>query len=132
MIRGSRRWLRATRPGDWVLIAILLAGSAAAQVYLARTGVEGDTAEVLVDGRIRARIALDHPGVIWVDGRLGPVELMVEGGTIRIADAPCPHKVCVRMGRKRRAGDTIVCVPSRLLVRITGSPTQQEVDAITQ
>jgi hypothetical protein len=132
MIRGSRRWLRATRPGDWVLIAILLAGSAAAQVYLARTGVEGDTAEVLVDGRIRARIALDHPGVIWVDGRLGPVELVVEGGTIRIADAPCPHKVCVRMGRKRRAGDTIVCVPSRLLVRITGSPTQQEVDAITQ
>ena len=132
MIHRRGRWLRATRTADWVLIALLLAASAGAQIYLARNGTAGDTAEIIVDGRLRARIALDHPGVTRVDGRLGPVELVVEAGTIRVADAPCPLKVCVRMGRKHRAGDTIVCVPSHLLVRITGTRTEQNVDAITQ
>jgi len=126
------RWLRATRLGDWLLIAALLAGAAAAQIYLARTGTQGETAEVFVDGDLRARIALDRPGKTMVTGRLGPVELVVEAGTIRVADAPCPHKVCIRMGRKGTAGDTIVCVPSHLLVRITGAPPERKVDAITQ
>jgi hypothetical protein len=111
---------------------MLLVGAATAQIYLARTGTAGDMAEILVDGQLRARISLDHPGVTSVEGRLGPVELVVEAGTIRVADAPCPHKVCVRMGRKSRAGETIVCVPSRLLVRITGSPPPREIDAITK
>jgi len=130
--RAGAGWLRATRVGDWLLIAALLAGAAAAQLYLARTGTQGETAEVFVDGELRARIALDHPGATEVAGRIGPVELVVEAGTIRVATAPCPHKVCIRMGRKEGAGDTIVCVPSGLLVRITGTAEGREVDAITQ
>ena len=129
--RGSR-WLRATRTGDWLLIVLLLAGAIVAQLNLARRGTAGEMAEVFVEGRLRARIALDHPGPTWVEGRLGPVELMVEAGTIRVADAPCPHKVCIRMGRKRRAGETIVCVPSQLLVQITGRQAQREIDAVTR
>lgn len=125
-------WLYATRLGDWLLIAALLVGAAAAQLYLARAGTQGETAEVYVDGALRARIALDDPGSTEVAGRLGPVEMVVEDGRIRVANAPCPHKVCIRMGRKGSAGDTIVCVPSRLLVRITGAPAEREVDAITQ
>jgi len=130
--RTGAGWLRATRVGDWLLIAALLAGAAGAQLYLARTGTHGETAEVFVDGELRARIALDHPGPTEVMGRIGPVELMVEAGTIRVTAAPCPHKVCIRMGRKGSAGETIVCVPSRLLIRITGTPADREVDAITQ
>jgi hypothetical protein len=127
-----RRWLRGTRPGDWLLLVFLLSLAGAAQLYLARTGTTGEMAEVLVDSEIRARIALDRPGTTWIEGRLGPVELVVEGGAIRVADAPCPHKVCIRMGAKRRAGDTIVCVPSHLVVRIIGTPDARPVDAITQ
>lgn len=130
--RTGAGWLRGTRLGDWLLIAALLAGAAGAQLYLARMGTQGETAEVFVDGELRARIALDHPGSTEVVGRIGPVELVVEAGTIRVASAPCPHKVCMRMGRKGGAGDTIVCVPSRLLVRITGAPVGREIDAITQ
>jgi hypothetical protein len=130
--RAGDGWLSATRLGDWLLIAVLLAGAAMAQLHLVRAGTEGETAEVFVDGELRARIALDHPGSTEVAGRLGPVELVVEGGTIRVAAAPCPHKVCIRMGRKGAAGDTIVCVPSRLLVRITGTPVRRDIDAVTQ
>jgi len=131
-VRTSSGWLHATRVGDWLLIAALLVCAAAAQIHLARAGTQGETAEVYVDGDLRARIALDHPGSTEVTGRIGPVELVVEDGTIRVAAAPCPHKVCIRMGRKGSAGDTIVCVPSRLLVRITGTSPEREVDAITQ
>ena len=125
-------WLRGTRVGDWLLIALLLVGAVAVQVYLARTSTQGATAEVYVDGKLRARIALDHPGITEVEGRLGPVDLQVEANTIRVTAAPCAHKVCMRMGRKGEAGDTIVCVPSHLLVRITGTPLERKVDAITQ
>ena len=130
--RTRTAWLRGTRIGDWLLIVLLLAGAVAAQLYLAHTGTRGAMAEVYVDGDLRARIALDLGDAGVVEGRLGPVKLEVEAGTIRVIAAPCPHKVCMRMGRKGKAGDTIVCVPSHLLVRITGTPKERDVDAVTK
>lgn len=57
------------------------------------------------------------------------------GNTIRIADgeisvvsADCPDKDCVRRGALRRTGESVVCLPHRLVIRISGAP---EVDGAT-
>ncbi len=131
-MRGWRAWLAPTRPADWGVVALVVAAAVALQLHLAAHAVGGSVAEVRVAGRVRLRLPLDRPATATVEGRLGPLKLVVAGGRIRVAEAPCPHKVCVRMGAKGRAGDTIVCVPSRVVVRILGPEAGREVDAVSR
>ena len=50
----------------------------------------------------------------------GTNTLTVSGGTAQIVQADCPDQVCVRQGAVRYAGESIVCLPHRLIVTIEG------------
>ncbi len=131
-MRGWRGWVAATRPADWLLIGLILAVAVAGQLYLAAHAGRGSVAEVGLDRRVVLRLPLNRPGETTVEGRLGPLHLRVADGKIRVVDAPCRHKVCVRMGAKGRAGETIVCVPSHLVIRILGPVAEGGVDAVSR
>ncbi len=132
IVRGWRGWVAATRPADWILVGLILAGAIAGQIYLAAHAARGSVAEVRVDGRVVLRLPLGHPMETTVVGRLGPLRLRVAGGKVRVVQAPCRHKVCVRMGAKGRAGETIVCVPSHVVVRVLGPVAPDGVDAVSR
>ncbi len=68
--------------------------------------------------------------VINVEGPLGATTVIIEDGEVRVEDSPCREKICVKMGRKKRAGDQIICVPNRVIVEITGE--SEAVDGITR
>ena len=57
---------------------------------------------------------------------------MIEDGAARMEDADCPDQICVRQGKIRAQGETIICLPNRVVVRITGTgePDGEEVDAV--
>jgi len=131
-MKGWRGWVAATRPADWLLIGLILAAAIAGQLYLATHAGRGSVAEVRVDRRVVLRLPLNRPTETTVDGRLGPLHLEVAGGKVRVVDAPCRHKVCVRMGAKGRAGETIVCVPSHVVIRILGPLVPDAVDAVSR
>ena len=52
-------------------------------------------------------------------------------GQIRVHDATCPDQVCVRSGLLTRAGQSAVCLPNRVIVRLTGAQAPA-VDAVVQ
>lgn len=71
---------------------------------------------------------LDLPlreGVSWTrrieDGTGGYNVLEVDGTRVRIREANCPDLLCVSTGWIDRPGQTIVCLPHRLVVRIEGA-----------
>ena len=68
--------------------------------------------------------------VLNVEGPLGVTTVIIEDGEVRVEDSPCREKICVKMGRKKRAGDQIICVPNRVIVEITGE--NEAVDGITR
>jgi len=39
---------------------------------------------------------------------------------VKMTDASCPDKVDVRCGEITKPGQTIVCIPNRVMVKITG------------
>lgn len=131
-MRGWRGWVAATRPADWLLIGLILTVAVAGQLYLAGHVGRGSVAEVSLDRRVVLRLPLNRPGSTTVEGRLGLLHLEVAGGRVRVVDAPCRHKVCVRMGAKGRVGETIVCVPSHVIVRILGPVAPDGVDAVSR
>jgi hypothetical protein len=91
----------------------------------------GSRAEVILDGRRVARLALDGPPRhLDVATALGNLRLAYGEGTVRVAEAPCPNRICVRAGAVSRKGAVLACLPARLRVEIAGGRAR-EVDAVT-
>ena len=47
--------------------------------------------------------------------------VVIEDETIAITDADCPDHLCVSMGKASRPGDTLVCLPHKLVIEVKSS-----------
>lgn len=90
-----------------------------------------DGAAVIVeqDGRETARYALSEDRTVRIEGAGGYNLLVIEGGEAWLSEANCPNLLCVKTGKIRYAGQSIVCLPHRLAVRIAGGASG--LDAVT-
>ena len=117
--------------GDLKLIlALLLIGLL---LTLLAHGVrrEGRQAAVRVNGQIVARLPLDQERryEVETDGAVTNI-LVIEDGAVRMIEADCPDHLCVRRGAIRYAGDSIVCLPNRVVIEISGEDAL-DLDAVT-
>ncbi|MDR1472717.1 MAG: NusG domain II-containing protein [Synergistaceae bacterium] len=103
-------------------IAILLAVAVPLFAYyaymsLAPSGA-GGYAEVSVDGGVDAAIDLGRDGVYSPSGRPS-VRIAVRDGAVGFVSSDCPDKICIRSGFLRIPGQSAVCLPNRVAVRVT-------------
>lgn len=59
------------------------------------------------------------------------VVLQVEKGRICYKSAGCHDKLCVKCGWLSKVGDTAACLPSKTLIIIEGTPSEDEPDIIS-
>ncbi|WP_071130426.1 NusG domain II-containing protein [Enterococcus timonensis] len=62
------------------------------------------------------------------DGDYNLIE--VDGDEIRIVEANCGDQVCVQRGAIKKARETIVCLPHKLLIEVVASDGNQEGNVI--
>lgn len=123
--------------GDLLVYALilLLTGGSFFGLYQMRVQTEQILILVELDGRVVETMVWDPeavPQTFMVDAGEGRYNILrsAEGG-IDIQEANCPDQICVRWGRIRSAGHTIVCLPHRVVVRIVGQPLEPpEIDDI--
>lgn len=53
-------------------------------------------------------------------------------GTVAVTAAPCANQDCVRTGRIRRGGQSIVCLPGRFVVELSGGEGDDGVDLVAR
>jgi hypothetical protein len=124
---------RALTPGDRALCLLLLVMSLAGAGWARATDTGASVAVVVVDREEVLRLPLARATTRRVEGRQGPVTVEVADGAVRVVDAPCPHHLCVAMGRKRAAGDLIACVPGSLVIRLEGGRADPDApDAVSR
>lgn len=76
-------------------------------------------AQVTVDGDVVQTLDLAKDTEITITGKQGGSNLLViRDGEVWCASASCPDKVCVSQGKKSHNGDTIACLPNRMIVTI--------------
>lgn len=119
------------RPGraEILFIVGLLLISVALVLILTLTRREGATAEVQIDGESVARYSLQKDGEYALNG--GTNILVIEGGEAYLTYANCPDLVCVKTGRIRYVGESIVCLPNRVSVVIRGENADGGVDLVS-
>ena len=106
------------RRNDLLLIGGLLLAAALLWI-LTRPGGTGGWAVVVEDGTETARYPLDVEQTVTIGGDDYNV-LRIAGGEASIAEANCGDHTCVRTGPVSREGETIVCLPHRLVIRVEG------------
>lgn len=113
--------------------AVLFLIAAAVWLALGQTP-RGAVAVVEVEGwtvERRELGLLSGPETVEVRGAAGillTVEFSPEGA--RVVSAGCPDKTCQRTGMVTRVGESAVCLPGRVVVRLEGAGGK-EVDAAT-
>ena len=119
----------APKRGDIFLIGgCLLAALVCCGLWL---GLRRDGAAVVVEqeGRETARYALSEDRTVRIEGEDGYNLLVIKSGEVYLSEADCPNLLCVKTGKIRYAGQSIVCLPHRLAVRIVGGASG--LDAVT-
>ena len=106
------------RRADLIVIASLLLLALALYLVIGAARRPGGAAVVRVDGVETERRALTADGVYPLNG--GSNVLVIEGGQAWLSDANCPDKLCVRQGKIRYTGQSIICLPNRLTVTVEG------------
>lgn len=117
MIHGDEK-MEKKRKRDLLLTAGLLALAGVLYLFL-RPGPAGAWAVVTVDGTETARYPLTEDRTVTI-GTADWNVLVISDGGAAVADANCGDHTCVRMGRISREGESIVCLPHRLTVRVEG------------
>ncbi len=112
--------------GDKLVLGLLLIGFAASGLYITwLNNSQGDQliATVQSDGTVVREIDLGsvaEPYQFRVEnGRGGYNIVAVERGRIRVSEADCPEQVDVRQGWISQPHQTIVCLPNRLVIRLS-------------
>lgn len=112
----NKRYRRA----DAILAAAVLAVALAAAVLLWLLPKTGTAAEITVDGATVATLPLDTDTTYTVEGIGGHNTVVVRGGKVTVTDADCPDKICVRHRAVSRTGESIICLPHRVVVTVIG------------
>ena len=103
------------------------------RVTLLRTDTAVEIRAVIkVRGRIVRTIVLLKDGekaVYQVQGSMGRALVELDGNRVRMREAPCPDRTCILQGWMERQGESIVCLPNQVEIRIEGG---NGLDAVTR
>ncbi|MBP3657183.1 MAG: NusG domain II-containing protein [Clostridia bacterium] len=113
---------------DILLIAgLLIAALLLYLVSLITLGTEAASVVVTLDGEEVLRRPLAVEDTYEIRQEDGSVNVIaVEGGEVYMAQANCRDGLCIRQGRMKNAAKTIVCLPHKLVVKLSGEPIAQE------
>lgn len=128
------KYLKMIRPGDIIIIVLLLAASFIPYVVFARQQAEQAQTTPGTDRVLTAYVSHNGKQVykLRLTGHHGTTrfrfqngndynEIVATGDQIEIQDANCPDQICVKKGKISKPGQTIVCLPHKLLVEIKSS-----------
>nr|MCR5671645.1 NusG domain II-containing protein [Butyrivibrio sp.] len=100
----------------------LLAVFALILLILHFTASTGKEVVVSVDGKEISIYPLSEDGTYLIKGAGGGTNLLViESGSARLTEASCPDHLCVHMGSINKAGESIICLPNKVIVEIRSS-----------
>lgn len=79
---------------------------------------DGAFAVVTVDDKEIGRYSLNEDQTVELNG--GTNTLVIEDGYADVTDANCPDKLCVSQKKISKDGESIICLPNKLVVSISG------------
>ena len=116
---------------DLVLIGAFLAGFIAICGMLFVSKKSGMLVVVSVDSVKTASFSLSEDIEYEIKGYDGGTNLLIiKDGEAYLIDSSCPDHLCEHMGKISKVGQSIICLPNRVVVEVIGDE-KEEFDTIS-
>ncbi len=122
------------RKNDMFLVLVLAILAVGSWVFFHAAQSQGG--KVLVvrrDQQVIQRIELKKVTTetkLLVPVKDGELTVIYDHEGARVIESPCPDKICIHQGKITRSGQTIACVPEKVLVSLTTPEKENDHDAI--
>ena len=117
----------------WLLVIGLLLAAAVVGLLAVRAHRQtGSLVQVTQDGQVTDTFPLSRNLTRRYESPSGGYNIVVvEDGAVRVTEASCPDKICVRHGPTDQTADPIVCLPNRLVVEILAPDGTDQLDGVS-
>lgn len=99
--------------------ALLLIGAGLFLGYRIFYRQAGGSVEITVDGKVYGNLSLSKDQELEIPSKDGGRNiLIIQDGHADMTEANCPDKLCVKQARISHQGETIVCLPHKVVVKV--------------
>lgn len=113
------------KKADWLLVIMIFA--VAATGYGVIWGIRSNRSKghnlqavISVDGEILASLVLTEDQSYHIPTPDGDSVLVIQDGKCYMQSAHCPDQICVKKHEISRYGESIICLPYKIVVSIDG------------
>lgn len=121
---------RMFRPADIILAASLIVIGFVMSFFLAFGQEDGAQVEVQAGGELYGVYSLDEDQTVTIRQGSRVNEFRIQDGTVRMIHANCHNHDCMQEGSIAKAGETIVCLPNKVVLEVTGG--EEDFDVVAQ
>ncbi len=113
-----------------LIISLLLVGVIALLIWHFIYSVDGKFVSVEQRGNLIGTYPLNEDKEIEIEHRGQVVnKIIIEDGYCYMENAECPDHLCIKQGKIEKIGQTIVCLPNKVVVTVI-SDSDTEYDSI--
>lgn len=100
-----------------LILTLLLIGIILLFVLRGRSN-EGSYVIIMYQNEEKARFSLASDGIYNINNGKNKIEIL--GGKVRMTYADCPDELCIRQGWIEFDGQSIICLPNKITVMVSG------------
>ena len=109
---------RLVSRADLILLAVVLLLAGAALVFYETHNEQGKLVRIRVGSETVEVLPLGKDRTYEVKTGEGSNPVVIKSGTVSVESADCPDKICVRHKPVDSVGETIICLPHKLVVEV--------------
>ena len=118
---------------DVILIGAILLIAIAGGLFLLLFRGFGDYVQVTIDGELYGTYSLSHDlteNIYTSEDKSSYNRLVISGGKAYVESASCPDKICAEHRPVHRKGESIVCLPNRVVITVIAAETEGSPDIV--
>ena len=110
-----------------IISLLLLSLLMAFFVQKSKSNIDGDYLLVELNGKEYGKYPLDEDKTFKVNSSNDEYNIVeIKDGKVNMKDANCRDLICTQMPEISKDGETIVCLPHRLILEVVGSEKNEE------
>ena len=110
------------KKGDFILIGALLFMGLAIVLWQYHGRQEGEQVVITVEGEVYKVLDINEDQEVKVETKDGHYNLVqIKDKTVKMLEADCKNQVCVNSAEITDIGETIVCLPHQIIVKIVAN-----------
>lgn len=119
------------KKADFIVIGAVLVVAAVMLIFL--YGVNSNSGayvQIEVDGQVTETLSLDEDTEKKIVTENGTNTLVISDGKAQMTETDCPDGICKNHKPINRNGESIICLPHKVVITVVNQVDDDEIDAV--